>query len=52
VETTRQLDVLNSLACDELQGFLLGRPVDPEQAMELVMSGIPSHLDRNLVEVR
>jgi EAL domain-containing protein (putative c-di-GMP-specific phosphodiesterase class I) len=37
VETNRQLDALNSLACDELQGFLLGRPISPEQAMELVV---------------
>jgi len=26
VETTRQLDVLRDLNCDEVQGFLLGRP--------------------------
>jgi len=26
VETTRQLEVLRDLNCDEVQGFLLGRP--------------------------
>jgi len=26
VETTRQLDILRDLNCDEVQGFLLGRP--------------------------
>lgn len=30
VETSQQLELLNALGCDELQGFLLGRPsADP-----------------------
>ncbi len=31
VETERQLDVLRELGCDEAQGFLLARPMPPEQ---------------------
>lgn len=31
VETVAQQDILLRLGCDELQGFLLGRPMDPAQ---------------------
>jgi len=31
VETQSQLDVLRGIACDAVQGYLLGRPMDPEQ---------------------
>jgi EAL domain-containing protein (putative c-di-GMP-specific phosphodiesterase class I) len=39
VETVKQFDTLNSLMCDELQGFLLGKPVHSELAMALVNVG-------------
>lgn len=29
VETQEQLDVLTELGCDQVQGYLLGRPVPP-----------------------
>jgi EAL domain-containing protein (putative c-di-GMP-specific phosphodiesterase class I) len=29
IETVEQLDALRQLGCDEVQGFLLGRPVSP-----------------------
>jgi diguanylate cyclase (GGDEF)-like protein/PAS domain S-box-containing protein len=51
VETIGQVDMLSNLGCDEFQGFLLGRPVRPEQAMALVIADNPSNLDRNSVEV-
>lgn len=31
VETTQQQDFLTELGCDSLQGYLLGRPMSPEQ---------------------
>jgi EAL domain-containing protein (putative c-di-GMP-specific phosphodiesterase class I) len=36
VETEEQLEVLESLGCDFAQGFLLGRPMPPEQLAELL----------------
>ena len=30
VETKEQLEILTELGCDQIQGFLLGRPVPPE----------------------
>jgi diguanylate cyclase (GGDEF)-like protein/PAS domain S-box-containing protein len=36
VETEEQLAVLESLGCDYAQGFLLGRPMPPEQLAELL----------------
>jgi EAL domain-containing protein (putative c-di-GMP-specific phosphodiesterase class I) len=51
VETIGQVDMLSNLGCDEFQGFLLGRPVRPEQAMALVIADNPSNPDRNSVEV-
>jgi diguanylate cyclase (GGDEF)-like protein/PAS domain S-box-containing protein len=41
VETLRQLDTLRSLGCDRAQGFLLGRPTDPETVSALLRSGEP-----------
>ena len=35
VETTGQRAYLERLGCDYLQGYLLGRPVDPERFMQL-----------------
>lgn len=36
VETEIQFEILDSLGCDEIQGFLLGKPMHPEQFMELL----------------
>ena len=36
VETTRQLEVLRALGCDRAQGFLLGRPLGPAEAGEMI----------------
>jgi diguanylate cyclase (GGDEF)-like protein len=36
VETASQRDLLQSLKCNELQGFLLGRPVSPDQFAQLL----------------
>jgi EAL domain-containing protein (putative c-di-GMP-specific phosphodiesterase class I) len=30
VETTSQLKKLNDMGCDEIQGFLLGKPLSPQ----------------------
>ncbi|MCC7175372.1 MAG: EAL domain-containing protein [Bryobacterales bacterium] len=35
VETQRQLDALRTVACDRVQGFLIGEPVGAEAATEL-----------------
>jgi EAL domain-containing protein (putative c-di-GMP-specific phosphodiesterase class I) len=36
VETSRQLDTLVGLDCDQGQGFLLARPMPPEEVVALV----------------
>ena len=36
VETQRQLAILNELGCDQVQGYLLGRPVPAEQFAQLL----------------
>jgi EAL domain-containing protein (putative c-di-GMP-specific phosphodiesterase class I) len=36
VETQSQLDKLRSMMCDEMQGFLLGRPVDADDFGEIL----------------
>ena len=36
VETSRQLDMLVGLDCDQGQGFLLARPMPPEEVVALV----------------
>lgn len=35
VETTEDLQFLNSIGCHQVQGYLLGRPMEPEQAKVL-----------------
>lgn len=40
VETRNQLDFLEVLKCDEIQGFLFGRPEPAEKAREVLASGI------------
>ncbi|MBF0354993.1 MAG: EAL domain-containing protein [Alphaproteobacteria bacterium] len=36
VETSEQLSVLNDLGCDEIQGYLLSPPAQPERIMEML----------------
>lgn len=36
IETHDQIDFLSNLGCDELQGYLLSRPVDPDQIPYLI----------------
>jgi len=36
IETQSQIDFLNGLGCDELQGFLLSKPVGPDRIPELI----------------
>lgn len=40
VETPRQLEILNELGCNQMQGYLLGRPLPAEQFVHLLKSGI------------
>jgi diguanylate cyclase (GGDEF)-like protein len=39
VETPEQLDLLGKLGCDELQGFLLSKPLHPDRLVELLSNG-------------
>ena len=48
VETAEQLAFLQSHQCDELQGFLLGRPIEAEDFSELLRSGRPLIADEEL----
>jgi EAL domain-containing protein (putative c-di-GMP-specific phosphodiesterase class I) len=36
VETIEQLDALRAMGCDRAQGFLIGRPLPPEELVALV----------------
>jgi EAL domain-containing protein (putative c-di-GMP-specific phosphodiesterase class I) len=56
VETQEQLATLRAMGCDFLQGYLLSRPVDVEQATQLLARGIgypfapgEASFDRSLV---
>lgn len=40
VETPRQLEILNELGCNQVQGYLLGRPLPAEQFVHLLKSGL------------
>ncbi len=40
VETSAELEVLRELGCDLVQGFLIGRPVPPEDALALATSAL------------
>ena len=41
VETADQLEVLRELGCDVVQGFLLGKPGNPDQIASLVLADRP-----------
>jgi EAL domain-containing protein (putative c-di-GMP-specific phosphodiesterase class I) len=44
VETDQQLDYLTDLQCDEIQGYLFGRPVPPQQfPADLLMNSLARH---------
>ena len=36
VETEEQFEYLKSIKCDSIQGYLLGRPMPPEQVENLL----------------
>jgi EAL domain-containing protein (putative c-di-GMP-specific phosphodiesterase class I) len=38
VETDEQLEILRLLKCDEIQGFLLSRPVAPDEVARFLTS--------------
>ena len=40
VETAGQLDLLTSLGCDEMQGYLISRPLPPEKALAYLDSAV------------
>lgn len=42
IETSEQVNFLNNLGCNDLQGFLFGRPVAPEQIPDLIRNR-PDH---------
>jgi predicted signal transduction protein with EAL and GGDEF domain len=39
VETAEQYEFLKSLGCNEVQGFLMSKPVPPEKFAELLRGG-------------
>jgi len=39
VETSEQLDYLRELGCDGVQGFLLGKPMLPEDLHQTLTTG-------------
>lgn len=41
VETEEQLEILRSLDCDEMQGYLFNKPVPVDEAGKLLMENIP-----------
>ncbi len=41
VETEEQLEILRSLDCDEMQGYLFSKPVPADEAGKLLMENIP-----------
>ena len=44
VETVEQLDYLRGQACDQVQGYLIARPLPPEEMECLLTTGIPASL--------
>ena len=51
VETREQLNVLRALKCTVVQGFLTGRPVPADEAIELLRHPSPIPTARGLIEV-
>jgi diguanylate cyclase (GGDEF)-like protein/PAS domain S-box-containing protein len=49
VETQTQLDALQALGCDQVQGYLLGRPVPREGLSELTAARARSAIARDVV---
>jgi len=47
IETTRQLGELTALGCDEGQGYLLARPLPPEQVALLARSAVDAVREAN-----
>jgi len=48
VETEEHQDLLRSLGCDLLQGYLLARPLPPGQLQAALRSGLPYHESRSI----
>jgi len=44
VETVEQLDYLRGQACDQVQGYLIARPLPPEEMECLLTTGVPASL--------
>jgi EAL domain-containing protein (putative c-di-GMP-specific phosphodiesterase class I) len=44
VETPEQLALLRQLGCDEIQGYLLSRPLPQEAFLEFVQNPVPFSL--------
>jgi EAL domain-containing protein (putative c-di-GMP-specific phosphodiesterase class I) len=43
VETAAQLNALQNLGCDLVQGFLISRPLSPSATTELLLNGDLAH---------
>jgi predicted signal transduction protein with EAL and GGDEF domain len=48
VETAEHQSLLQNLGCDLLQGFLLARPVPPDQLKAALGPGLPYHQSRSI----
>lgn len=45
VETVEQLICLQSMGCDEVQGYLFGRPVPAAEATQILQGGAGTHME-------
>jgi diguanylate cyclase (GGDEF)-like protein len=48
VETEEHQDLLRNLGCDLLQGYLLAKPLPPDQLRTALQSGLPYHESRSI----
>jgi predicted signal transduction protein with EAL and GGDEF domain len=48
VETAEHQSLLQSLGCDLLQGFLLAKPMPPDQLKAALGLGLPYHQSRSI----